>query len=150
MIRALIVDDEPQAREIIQHLLDDQSDIEVVGASDNGQDAVQLILERKPELIFLDIQMPELNGFEVAEVIMEDYNPQIVFVTAYDEYAIKAFEINAVDYIMKPYDDERFFQALDRAKSRISTKNDLDKAAVLKLLNSMILRNSSPVEDHFF
>ncbi|MFQ6116360.1 MAG: LytR/AlgR family response regulator transcription factor, partial [bacterium] len=101
MIRAIIVDDEELARDVIKKFLVDYPAIKVVAECDNGRDAVLLIEREKPDLIFLDIQMPELNGFEVLEHL--DHIPAVVFSTAYDEYAIRAFEVNAVDYLLKPY-----------------------------------------------
>ena len=146
-IKAIIVDDEPQARESISYLLKEVEDVMVVAQCDNGQDALEAIFEHEPDLVFLDIQMPELNGFEVAEQIDLANPPYIVFVTAFDEYAIRAFDINAVDYILKPYDDDRFFQALDRARERMDSKSSVDPqeiAHLLKVYNSGkedILRN---------
>ncbi len=146
-IKAIIVDDEPQARESISHLLKEVNDVEVVDQCDNGQDAIEAISEHQPDLVFLDIQMPELNGFEVAERIDAESDPYIVFVTAFDEYAIRAFDINAVDYILKPYDDDRFYQALDRARERLESQSKVSRqeiAHLLKVYNNSkedILRN---------
>lgn len=146
-IRAIIVDDEPQARESISHLLKEVDDVVVVAQCDNGLDAIKAISRHQPDLVFLDIQMPELNGFEVAEKLDAEKAPFIVFVTAFDEYAIRAFDINAVDYILKPYDDERFYQSLDKARERIDTRSTIGQqeiAHLLKVYNNSkedILRN---------
>ena len=115
-IRTLIVDDEPLARRRIRSLLSTEPDIEVVGESGDGTSAVSSILESKPDLVFLDVQMPELDGFGVLEKVCTVHLPLIVFVTAYDRYAVKAFESHAVDYLLKPFKRERFFDALARVK----------------------------------
>jgi len=116
-IRALIVDDEDLARQVIREMLAPHPEVEVIGECANGFEAVRMAAELKPELMFLDIQMPKLDGFEVLELIGTDL--AIVFVTAYDEHALRAFEVHAVDYLMKPFRAERFEDALDRAKQRI-------------------------------
>lgn len=116
-IRALIVDDEDLARQVIREMLAWHPDVEIAGECANGFEAVRMATELKPELIFLDIQMPKLDGFEVLELIGAD--PAVIFVTAYDEHALRAFEVHAVDYLMKPFRIERFEAALDRARQRI-------------------------------
>ncbi len=121
-IRVLIIDDEPLARERIRELLRNDADITVVGESDNGTEALRSILERKPDLVFLDIQMPGLNGFEVLAKLAQHEIPEVIFVTAYDSFALKAFEVNALDYLLKPYDKERFFTALKKSKERLLTR----------------------------
>jgi two-component system LytT family response regulator len=125
-IRAVIVDDEELARQVIRELLAPHPEIEVVGECANGFEAVKIVTETKPDLIFLDIQMPKLDGFEVLELI--GTGNAIVFVTAYDSYAIRAFEVHAVDYLLKPFGAERFEAALERAKERLDNK--LPSAAV--------------------
>lgn len=115
-IRTLIVDDEPLAREKLRAFLEAESDIEVVGEARDGKEAVQSIESLRPDLVFLDIQMPELTGFEVVENLDREALPQIIFVTAYDNYALKAFEVHALDYLLKPYDRERLHQALEKAR----------------------------------
>ncbi|MGH9766915.1 MAG: LytR/AlgR family response regulator transcription factor [Blastocatellia bacterium] len=117
-IRALIVDDEPLARERIADLLADDAEVEIIGECGDGLAAVAAIENHKPDLIFLDVQMPELDGFGVLEAIEEA--PVIVFVTAYDQYALRAFEVHALDYLLKPFDRERFDKALQRAKHQIA------------------------------
>ena len=116
-IRALIVDDEDLARQVIREMLVPHPEIEIVGECANGFEAVRMVTELKPDLMFLDIQMPKLDGFEVLELIGTGI--AVVFVTAYDEHALRAFEVHAVDYLMKPFRAERFEAALDRAKQRI-------------------------------
>ncbi len=117
-IRAVIVDDEELARQMVREFLASHSEIEVIAECTNGFEAVKAVTEMKPDLLFLDIQMPKLNGFEVLELIGTDR--AIVFVTAYDEYAIRAFDIHAVDYLLKPFGADRFETALQRAKQRLS------------------------------
>ncbi len=121
-LKTIIVDDEPLAREGIKlRLLDDQ-DICIIGEYGNGLDAVNAINLHLPDLVFLDIQMPEINGFEVINKITADTLPFIIFVTAYDEYALKAFEVHALDYLLKPINDERFNDALQRVKEEFQKK----------------------------
>jgi two-component system LytT family response regulator len=118
-IRALIVDDEPLAREGIQMRLKQAPDIEVIGECGNGGQAVALIRREAPDLVFLDIQMPGMDGFAVIEAVGVKRMPQVIFVTAYDEHALQAFEVSALDYLLKPVDGARFFEALERARNRI-------------------------------
>ena len=125
-IRALIVDDEPLARERIRDLLQDENDIDVVGESANGIDAVSDIREKVPDLIFLDVQMPGLDGFEVVEKVGFNKMPQVIFTTAYDQYALRAFEVHALDYLLKPFDRGRFQNALGRAMKYLKLKKDGD------------------------
>lgn len=120
-IRAVIVDDEELARQVIRELLAPHQEIEIIGECANGFEAVKLVTEQKPDLIFLDIQMPKLDGFEVLELI-GSASP-VVFVTAHDTYAIRAFEVHAVDYLLKPFGAERFEAALERAKERLGSKS---------------------------
>jgi two-component system LytT family response regulator len=118
-IKALVVDDEFLGRERICSLLSEHADIKIVGECVNGREAVEAIQNLKPDLIFLDVQMPKIDGFEVVQIIGAENMPAVIFVTAYDEYAIRAFEINAVDYLLKPFDQERFEKAVERAKREI-------------------------------
>lgn len=124
MIRALIVDDEPLARERIRDLLDEEPDIEVIGECGDGSEAVTAIQSLSPQIVFLDIQMPEMNGFEVLERLGADRVPAVIFVTAYDQFALDAFDMHAIDYLLKPFDGERFSWALDRARRLIGTDDD--------------------------
>jgi len=116
MIRALIVDDEPIARAGLRTLLGAEADVTVVGECRDGAEAVARIRADRPDLVFLDVQMPELNGFDVLGALAPNELPAIVFVTAYDEYALDAFEASAVDYLLKPFDRDRFGRALARAR----------------------------------
>ena len=117
---ALIVDDEELARQILRELLQSHPEIRIVAECANGFEAVKAIGEHKPGLIFLDVQMPKLTGFDVLELLETD--AAIIFVTAYDQYAMRAFEVHAVDYLLKPVSRERFEEALERAKNRIGEK----------------------------
>jgi two-component system LytT family response regulator len=122
-IRALIVDDEPLAREGILMRLKQAPDVEVIGECGNGREAVTVIRREVPNLVFLDIQMPRLDGFGVIEAVGVRQMPHVIFVTAYDEHALRAFEVSALDYLLKPIDGKRFFEALERARGRIRGKN---------------------------
>jgi len=119
IIRVMIVDDEPLAREGLRMLLDGDAEIEVVGEAKSGAEAVEMICAVHPDLVFLDIQMPAMNGFEVLAALPEGELPAVVFVTAFDRYALRAFEVHAIDYLLKPYDDERFYDALRKAKNQL-------------------------------
>lgn len=118
-IRALIVDDEPLARSSISALLKPKPEIEIAGECGSGAEAVEAIRRIRPDLVFLDVQMPECDGFDVLELLGAELPAAIVFVTAYDQYAIKAFEAGALDYLLKPFDNARFERALNRALERI-------------------------------
>lgn len=115
-LRVLIVDDEPMARASLVHLLAGDDEVEIVGQCSDGLEALAAIRSDKPDLVFLDIQMPGKTGLEVLEELDDDERPQIVFCTAYDQYAVRAFEVHALDYLLKPFDDARFARALGRAK----------------------------------
>jgi two-component system, LytTR family, response regulator len=119
-ISTLIVDDEPLARRRIRRMLARHPEVEVVGECANGREAVAAIREQQPALVFLDVQMPEVDGFAVLERISDQAMPLIIFVTAYDRYALRAFEVYALDYLLKPFDRRRFDTALQRAKARLS------------------------------
>ncbi len=134
-IRALIVDDEPLARERLHELLDDRPDITIVDEAQDGQEAVEALRAHDPDLVFLDVQMPGMNGIDVVEDIGPEAMPVTVFVTAYDQYAIKAFDLAAVDYLLKPFDDERFEQALNRARDQIVSR---DPDAISRRLLQML------------
>jgi two-component system LytT family response regulator len=118
-IRTLIADDEPLARERLAALLAGEADIEVVAQARDGEETVAAIQDHAPQLVFLDVQMPHLNGFEVIEAVGPDRMPLVIFVTAYDQHALKAFQVRALDYILKPFDRERFTDALQRARRQI-------------------------------
>ena len=119
-IRALVVDDESLARSNLTVLLNRDPDIGSVAECASGLDAIQEIRKSKPDLVFLDVQMPECGGFDVLELLGNDLPPTIIFVTAYDEYALRAFEAGALDYLLKPFDDARFGRALSRAKEKLA------------------------------
>lgn len=118
-IRALIVDDEPLARTGVRQLLDSVDDVTVVGEAGDGPEAVRQIQDEAPDLVFLDVQMPEMSGLEVVREVGVDRMPLTIFVTAYDEYALEAFDAHALDYLLKPIDEGRFAEALDRARTQL-------------------------------
>ena len=118
-IRTLVIDDEPLARARILRLLALNPEVDVIGEARNGKEAIQQMREHQPDLIFLDIHMPDFNGFEVLEMRGEASKPFIIFVTAYDQYAVQAFAVQAIDYLLKPYDDQRFARAYDHARKQI-------------------------------
>ena len=118
-IRVLIVDDEPLARERISDLLTSDPQIDIVGECSNGAEAINSVQKLAPDLLLLDIEMPEKDGFAVLEAIPPDQMPAVIFITAYDQYAVRAFEVYALDYLLKPFDRERFERALDRAKAQV-------------------------------
>ena len=118
-LRVMIADDEPRARQYLERLLSEHEGIEVVGSARNGAEAFAIIARTHPDAAFLDIHMPDVSGLEVARHLKGDDAPVVVFVTAYDEHALRAFEVNAVDYLLKPYDDLRFTAALQRAKEAV-------------------------------
>jgi len=141
----LIIDDEKLARELLTEFLENFSDIELVGEANNGTDAVALIDKLKPDLIFLDVQMPGMTGFDVLDEI--DHEPYVIFTTAYDQYAIQAFEKNAVDYLLKPLDAERFKTAVERALKR----KKMEAGNLEDLLGSLRpVRERSTYESHIF
>ena len=122
-LTALIIDDEQLAREELEFLLEGDDDVEVLAQGSNGYEAVDLIRSHKPDVVFLDVQMPGLDGFAVLRKLLElsgaDSLPQIIFATAFDQYAVRAFDVNAIDYLLKPFDRKRVLQALDRARIRV-------------------------------
>ncbi len=120
--RAVIVDDEKLARQRIRLLLAARSDILTIAECASGSDAVNTILRLKPDLVFLDVEMPELNGLEVIDCIGPEAMPAVIFVTAYDHYAVKAFDIHAIDYLLKPFDRDRFNRAIDRALQEVGRR----------------------------
>ena len=135
-IRTLVIDDEPLARARIVKLLEQFDEFVLLGECKNGQEALEKISNYKPDLIFLDIQMPDLNGFELLSNFKLEPLPFIIFVTAYDKFAIKAFDVHAVDYLLKPFDDDRFVDALHHAKEQIIQKrNMLIHQQMLQLLD---------------
>lgn len=127
-LKALIVDDEPPARKIIQRMIAELDGISAVGECANGREAIEAIVKHSPDILFLDIQMPELDGLGLVEAIDPARLPAIVFVTAFDEYAVKAFELDAVDYLLKPFDHERFEAAVDRARRGLQGRLRVEQA----------------------
>jgi two-component system LytT family response regulator len=144
-IRALVVDDEPLARERLHELLDEAPGVAVIGDAEDGPEALAAIQEQDPDLVFLDVQMPGMSGIDVIEEIGPEAMPVTVFVTAYDQYAIKAFDLAAVDYLLKPFDDERFEQALQRAREQIASQED--EAISDRLLRLLRERDPSLLEE---
>jgi len=126
-LRVLLVDDEAPARALLREYLGAHPDVEIAGECANGFEAVKAIAERAPDLVFLDVQMPKLDGFEVLELL--DAAPAVVFCTAFDEYALRAFEVHAVDYLLKPFGRERLAEALDRVRERLAAGRGAGAAA---------------------
>jgi two-component system LytT family response regulator len=142
-IRAVIVDDEPLARRRIRRMLAADTEIEIIEDCSNGREAIEVIGKNNPDLVFLDVQMPEVDGFAVLQAISPEKMPLVIFVTAFDRYAIKAFEVYALDYLLKPFDRQRFEKSLQRAKSRLMSERagDLGQRA-LSLLEELKARSS--------
>ncbi len=126
-LRLLVADDEPMARQRVRRILEAETETVIVGEASDGSEAVQLIRQHDPDVVFLDIRMPRMNGFEVIERIGPGRMPLVVFITAYDDHAVDAFEVNAVDYVLKPFDPNRLRAALGRARSRLSEENDAER-----------------------
>lgn len=155
-IQAIIVDDEELARSRLRFLLQAEADIEVAAECKDGRKAVEAILTWKPDLLFLDVQMPEMDGFEVLKSVPEERRPTVIFVTAYDEYALRAFDAYALDYLLKPFNRPRFRKAVQRARLQIERQNrdDVDRrlAALLqgiryesKYLERLIIRSAGRI-----
>lgn len=148
-IRAVIVDDEELSRVLINDYLSDHPDIEIVAECSNGFEAVRVVNDLKPDLLFLDIQMPKLDGFEVLELIGNEV--EILFITAYDEYALRAFEVHALDYLLKPFSAERFGEALDQARAKLNRPADIGAVDSLVkrdaggMLDRVLIRNGPKV-----
>jgi two-component system, LytTR family, response regulator len=121
-IRTLIVDDEPLARDRVRRFLRDERDIQIIGECGNGQEAIKAIREQRPDLVFLDIQMPEKTGFDVVRALDPEETPTVIFVTAYDRYALQAFEVHALDYLLKPFNRDRMHRAVKRARDHIDRR----------------------------
>jgi two-component system LytT family response regulator len=125
-IKVLVVDDEPLARERLTTLLTAEPDIELVGPARDGEEAITAIHDDSPDLVFLDVQMPQMNGFDVIDAVGSDKMPLVIFVTAYDQHALKAFQVRALDYLLKPFDRERFSDALQRARKQLEREETGD------------------------
>lgn len=134
-IRTIIVDDEPLGRSRIAALLEDEDDIDIVGQCGDGAEASRVIEESKPDLLFLDVQIPEMTGFELLDSLDHTNPPVVIFVTAHDEFALRAFDVHALDYLLKPFDDERFYRALDRAREHL---RDHDAATLRRRLKDFL------------
>jgi len=147
MITAIIIDDEPLARSIVRDYLQSFSQVEIAAECNDGFEGVKAIQEKKPDLIFLDIQMPKINGFEMLELIEQP--PAVIFTTAYDEFAIRAFEANAVDYLLKPFSKERFFSALKKffdqheLLDKLPDKIGIDSVTTTKKSTQQLLETTS-------
>jgi len=137
-LRVLIVDDESLNRERLRHLLLNETQVEILGECADGTEALKMIREKSPDVVFLDIKLPELDGFGVLEKLHGTRQPAIVFVTAHDQFALRAFEFNAADYLVKPFDHERFQKALARVRERIKAATMTDYASLLGHLVSHI------------
>jgi two-component system LytT family response regulator len=142
-LRVVIVDDEPLARAVVREYLGAHEGVEVVAECGNGFDAVKAVSELSPDLMFLDVQMPKLNGFEVLELVGRSV--PVIFTTAYDKYALRAFEVHAVDYLLKPFSEERFAEALSRARVRLAAPTD-DNAVDVEALVTDAHGRQKPVE----
>ncbi len=143
-IRVLIVDDEPLAREGLKKLCEEDPDIEVVGECADGRSATAAIEQIEPDLMLLDIQMPGMDGFETLQAVGPDRMPQVIFVTAYDQFALRAFEVHALDFLLKPFGDKRFFEAIERAKQALLQAGQGDlRARLLALLEEVELESQS-------
>lgn len=137
-IRAVIVDDEPLARRRVRKLLSADSEIDIICECSNGNDAITTLQTQNPHLVFLDVQMPQINGFDVLEAIDKEKMPLVIFVTAYDKYAVRAFEVHAIDYLLKPYSVSRFQEAVQQAKHRLQTEcNEEITARTFALLEEL-------------
>lgn len=142
MMRTILIDDESLARDIVKHYLSSFPDIEIVAECSDGFEGIKAITQHQPDFIFLDIQMPKINGFEMLELV--EKHPAVIFTTAFDEYAIKAFEVNAVDYLLKPIEQSRFEQAIQKLPARLNngdgnTKELLDSAALNPAQNNRVV-----------
>jgi two-component system LytT family response regulator len=143
-LTAMIVDDEELARALLREYIGSSPDIEILAECANGFEAVKAIAEKKPDLVFLDVQMPKLNGFEVLELIGQEV--AVIFVTAYDQYAMRAFDEHAVDYLLKPFSLERFQKALERARQRVGEKGKVQESAI-KAPPSDLARAARPPQE---
>jgi len=147
--RTVIVDDEEPARRRIRELLEKEPGIQILEICRNGEEAIHAIRNHQPEILFLDIQMPEIGGFDVLSKLQGEDIPITVFVTAYDQYAIRAFEVHAVDYLLKPFSDERFSEALERAKKRAEMEDrELFHHRLESLLNTQAGEQTHPSSDN--
>ncbi len=136
-IQVLIADDEPLERKKLAYLLQDDPELEIVCQTQNGIDTIREIQTKKPDLVFLDIQMPDLDGFDVIHALDPAFMPRIIFVTAYNEYALKAFEVHAIDYLLKPFDKERLYKAVDYVKKSLMDDQNVIRKRMQGFMNSI-------------
>lgn len=144
-IRCIIADDEPLALQLLQTLLQAKDDIEILAACSDGKEALKTIMELSPQLVFLDIEMPGMNGFDVVRRLQPEFMPLVIFTTAFDQYAIKAFEIHAVDYVLKPLSADRLELAIERARMRMAIDqhgNEKNKSSVIGALDEMLYKRT--------
>lgn len=134
LIRTVIADDEPRAHKRIEKMLEEYEEFEIIANSSDGKETIKILQKEKPDLVFLDIQMPEFDGFEVLQQLDMNVPPHIIFVTAYDQFALKAFEVNAIDYLLKPFDKERFDEAVSKIKERFYGNTGLNSRAEIEQL----------------
>lgn len=149
MIRTILIDDEPLAREVIRHYLQDYPNIEVIAECSDGFEGIKSITQLQPDFIFLDIQMPKISGFEMLELV--EQHPAIIFTTAFDEYAIKAFEVNAVDYLLKPIEKSRFDLAMQKLPAKLrgesSARDLLETSALIPAhQNRVVVKNNGVIK----
>lgn len=149
MIRAILIDDEPLARDIVKFYLSEHWNIEIVAECNDGFEGLKAITQHKPDLIFLDVQMPKISGFEMLELV--DDKPAVIFTTAFDEYAIKAFEVNAADYLLKPIEKERFDMAMQKLPNKLNkadVNDELLEAAALSPAqhNRVVVKNDGVIK----
>jgi len=145
-IRVLIVDDEPLARKFIRRMLDEEDDVEVVGECGSGREAVAAVRAHAPDLLFLDVQMPEMDGFAALEALGLEHLPLVVFTTAYEQYAVRAFEAHALDYLLKPFDRARFARALSHARERLRERQGGGERVQLAALLDHVKRRPAHLE----
>lgn len=145
-ITALIVDDEALARKFIRRMLKDDHDVEVIGECNDGKSAVAMIQNQKPDILFLDVQMPVMNGFAVLETLGANELPEVIFTTAYEKYAIRAFELHALDYLLKPFDQTRFRDAMRHAKERLNQRQQEDGRIQISALLENVKGRSNYLE----
>lgn len=149
-IKVIIIEDEELGRELIKNYLKDQPQVEIIAECENGFEGIKKIQELKPQLVFLDIQMPKLNGFEMLEIL--DERPEIIFTTAFNQYAIQAFELNAIDYLLKPFSKERLLEALQKAANRIKNNqpapvnvNKLIQHSLEETIERIVVKSNSKI-----
>jgi two-component system response regulator LytT len=149
-LTAIIIDDEPLARQELQYLLERAGEIEIVGVGTNGIEAVELISRHQPDVVFLDVQMPGLDGFAVLKKLLERkvQMPQVVFATAFNQYAVRAFEVNAVDYLLKPFDRKRVMQTIEKALARRSAPAESPSDAKLDALLKLVEEQAHTPKSH--